>query len=1011
MASRPSPRGGASSRSRGGSSSRRNGRGSSRRNSGRGRSGSRAGGVFRDFLSAHLGRQADDVWGLFLVVMGLLCGLGIWFDLTGPFGRLVRSGTGALVGAARVGLPIALIAVGWVLIRGAGYREPVRHAIGWAFVGVAACGVLHVSAGAPALSEGRAALRPAGGYLGALVGGPLYAGAGKWGAAIVLGTVMFLGALIIMRIRVRDFVNQSAESAKPVGALARRGISSLFTLGPDDTEVFDAEEIDDVEPQGRGRQPVRLGVSRESLWAREGSLESGDDDHRSGSVGVLSRPIDDDGEGPVRSTIDLTEETRAKARPAVRFGLPFGRNGGAGNGSDDSVGGDDAELDFSDSAAEFYSDDHDSDDEVSSLVDEAGQSVFDGSSHFALPSDQLDPTDPVGAAPKPRKARISRAPQWKEAQPAASAAQLPGIDRAPEEPLWKLPSPTLLKKGKKVEVDKRAVESMGRVLEEALASHGVETRLVGMTVGPTVTRYELELGPGVKVAKVTALHKDIAYAMATADVRILAPIPGKSAIGVEVPNRQRQLVAVADVLFSEEAQRMDAPLGVAIGRDIDGKSVMVDLAKMPHVLVAGTTGSGKSSCINSLLTSILMRSNPDQVRMILIDPKMVELSQYNGLPHLLTQVVTNPKKAANALAWAVEEMERRYELLAQLRFRDISGYNSAVDKGDLEDPYKDDPAHGLGMPPAPKYQKLSAILVVIDELADLMMVAGKDVEDSIVRIAQKARAVGIHLVIATQRPSVNVITGLIKANVPSRFAFAVSSLTDSRVILDQPGAERLIGQGDMLMVTVSSNVPARVQGNFVSEEEIRKVVNFWTRQTPVRSGTSALRESGLDDPANDRSVKEYETGFVGFSDIPTDEADMPRGGVPAFQSPGQALTQGYGAPSVVAGPGASSIGATAPMFGATDELMPNRPAEPEDDGDSDELFDAAMDLVVRAQLGSTSMLQRKLRVGFSRAGRLMDLLERKGVVGPSTGSKARDVMMTVEELNQLQARKGRRTEL
>lgn len=1003
MASRPSPRGGAVSRSRGGSSRRGNNRGSTRRKTSSGRKSTGRSDGLRDFFSEHLGRQADDVWGLFLVVVGLLCGLGIWFDLTGPFGRLVRSATGASVGSARAGLPIALIAVGWVLIRGTGYREPVRHAIGWAFVGIAACGVMHVSAGSPSISSERAVLRSAGGYLGAVVGGPLFAGVGRWGAAIVLGTVMFLGALIIMRIRVRDFVNQSAESAKPVGAFARRGISSLFTLGPDDTEEFDddVDGVDDVEaaPESvrRGRQPVRMGVSRETLWTRQESGESYDD-HRSGGVGVLSRPIDEDdndgddagteaGARTGRGTIDLT----TKSRPSVRFGLPFGRPGttGEAEGDDDQldeiedVDGVDDEF-----GEQFDAAIHESGDDV----DLTGAAVFDGINHFADAA--LDPTDPAGGSPKIRKPRVPRAPQWKEAQPVPAVAKLPGIDRVPDEPVWKLPPANLLKKGKKVEVDKRAVESMGRVLEEALASHGVETRLVGMTVGPTVTRYELELGPGVKVAKVTALHKDIAYAMATADVRILAPIPGKSAIGVEVPNRQRQLVAVADVLYSEEAQRMEAPLGAAIGRDIDGKSVMVDLAKMPHVLVAGTTGSGKSSCINSLLTSILMRSNPDQVRMILIDPKMVELSQYNGLPHLLTQVVTNPKKAANALAWAVEEMERRYELLAQLRFRDIGGYNAAVDKGDLDDPYKDDPAHGLGMPPAPKYQKLSAILVVIDELADLMMVAGKEVEDSIVRIAQKARAVGIHLVIATQRPSVNVITGLIKANVPSRFAFAVSSLTDSRVILDQPGAERLIGQGDMLMVTVSSNVPARVQGNFVSEEEIRKVVGFWTRQTPARSGTSALAEPTLDDPANDRSVKEYETGFVGFSDIPTDDVDAPRGGVPAFQSP----TPGR------------PLGAHAPMFGATDELVPNRPTD-DVDGESDELFDAAMDLVVRSQLGSTSMLQRKLRVGFSRAGRLMDLLERKGVVGPSTGSKARDVMMTVEELNQLQSRKRRPPEL
>jgi DNA segregation ATPase FtsK/SpoIIIE, S-DNA-T family len=400
--------------------------------------------------------------------------------------------------------------------------------------------------------------------------------------------------------------------------------------------------------------------------------------------------------------------------------------------------------------------------------------------------------------------------------------------------------------------------------------------------------------------------------------------------------------------------------------------------------------------------------------MILIDPKMVELSQYNGLPHLLTQVVTNPKKAANALQWAVEEMERRYELLAMLRFRDIGGYNTAIDAGALDDPYADDPAKGLGAPPAPKYERLSQILVVIDELADLMMVAGKEVEDSIVRIAQKARAVGIHLVIATQRPSVNVITGLIKANVPSRFAFAVSSLTDSRVILDQPGAERLIGQGDMLMVTVSSNVPTRVQGNFVSEEEIRKVVDFWTRQTPARSGTSGLPAAGLDDPSNDRSVKEHETGFVGFSDIPTDIPDVPRGGVPAFHTAsgrdanGQLIGQMPipGATAAVLGgsaSGASNIGGGI-GFGGNGELVPNRPPE-EDNGDSDELLDSAMELVVRSQLGSTSMLQRKLRVGFSRAGRLMDLLENQGIVGPSTGGKARDVKMSVEELNQYQNRK------
>ncbi len=430
-------------------------------------------------------------------------------------------------------------------------------------------------------------------------------------------------------------------------------------------------------------------------------------------------------------------------------------------------------------------------------------------------------------------------------------------------------------------------------------------------------------GPGVKVARVTNLHKDIAYAMASADVRILAPIPGRSAIGVEVPNKARQLVLLGDILTSPEAAKASHPLEVALGRDIAGRPVLANLAEMPHVLIAGATGAGKSSCINSLITSILVRSTPDQVRMILVDPKRVELGQYNGLPHLLTQVVVNPKKAANALAWAVHEMERRYDLLAEVGVRDITGYNAAYDRGDL----KPNPRE-IGPGSDQAYPRLPFIVVVVDELNDLMMVAARDVEESICRIAQMARAVGIHLVIATQRPSVDVITGVIKANIPSRLAFAVSSLADSRVILDQPGAERLIGQGDMLLAIASSNVPRRVQGAWVGEDEVRKVVAHWRRQ----------------------ASPQYVDGVEGGED-------------------------GAG------GGGTAGV-----------------------DDDDEEHLDAAMELVVRSQLGSTSMLQRKLRVGFARAGRLMDLLERRGVVGPSEGSKARAVLMTPEELDELRAR-------
>ncbi len=501
---------------------------------------------------------------------------------------------------------------------------------------------------------------------------------------------------------------------------------------------------------------------------------------------------------------------------------------------------------------------------------------------------------------------------------------------------WRLPPSTLLKRAKPHTVDEREVDAGGAALVAALAAHGVDTRLVGRTVGPTVTRYELELGPGVKVARVTSLSKDIAYAMASPDVRILAPIPGKSAIGVEVPNRRRELVALGDILASREAADAHHPLEVALGRDIAGRAVMVNLAEMPHVLVSGATGSGKSSCINSVLTSILTRATPDQVRLILVDPKRVELGQYNDLPHLLTQVVVDPKKAANALAWAVTEMERRYDLLAEVGMRDITGYNAGFDQGDLADfeeayqlrmrgtgpdPQDADSPDPEGAEPEPHYNRLPFILIVVDELNDLMMVAARDVEESVCRIAQMARAVGIHLVLATQRPSVDVITGVIKANIPSRMAFSVSTQADSRVILDQGGAERLIGKGDMLLLSASSSNPQRLQGPWVSEEEVRAVTAHWKRQRPMEIVAGIEEVVGTDSHRADG-----------------------------------------------------------------------------EDGD-DDLLEQAMELVVRSQLGSTSMLQRKLRVGFARAGRLMDLMERRGVVGPSEGSKARAVLMTPEELD------------
>ncbi|WP_419931358.1 DNA translocase FtsK 4TM domain-containing protein [Candidatus Poriferisodalis sp.] len=504
--------------------------------------------------------------------------------------------------------------------------------------------------------------------------------------------------------------------------------------------------------------------------------------------------------------------------------------------------------------------------------------------------------------------------------PAARAAAK-GAGTGSQRPRWKLPKQSVLKRSGTQQFDRAQLSAGAEALVAALASHGVDTQVTGWEPGPTVTRYELKLGPGVKVSRVTALHKDIAYAMAAADVRILAPIPGRSAIGIEVPNSDRHLVALGDILSAKAAAEAMHPLEVAMGKDISGREVMLNLATMPHVLIAGATGSGKSSCINSIISSLLMRSTPDEVRMILVDPKRVELGQYDGLPHLLTAVVTEPRKAANALAWVVKEMERRYDVLSEAGFRDITGYNAAVLDGALHSTESE--LLGNEQP----HESMPFIVVVVDELNDLMMVAARDVEDSITRLAQMARAVGVHLVVATQRPSVNVITGVIKANIPSRLAFAVSSLADSRVILDQPGAERLVGQGDMLLLSANSSTPRRIQGAWVSESEIAHVVAHWRRQAPEVN---------------------YVEGVEGSAD--SDGASVLPGG-----------TTG--------------------------------------DADDDELLRQAMVIVVETQLGSTSMLQRKLKVGFARAGRLMDLLEQRGVVGPSQGSKARDVLMTAEELS------------
>ena len=850
---------------------------------------------------------SEESWGWALLVVGVLAALGIHFNLLGPAGHLLRAGSARAFGWGADVAPASFVVGAVILLAGRARRGLGGILAALVLLLVVSAGLADLAAGSPGTSAAWRLLGGAGGMVGAGVGGGLARIIGVAGASVVLGAVAVaaicglagMPLLAVLRVVGRGI----AATARWTARLFRDWIAAMRVQPLPERPVVVAAAAD---ADGFGVWP-----------ANGGSAAPG-----SGHVSVLP------GASETEQTAIAAEAPEATAAE-TRVGLADAAVAGA-----EPSGGD------------------------------------------AL-----------------RAATV-----------AGRAEQL-SLPVTPASGSWKLPPLKLLKRSKEQDLDRKAIEERGRVLERALAGHGVETHLVGYTVGPTVTRFELELGTGVKVARVTTLAKDIAYAMASPDVRILAPIPGRSAIGVEVPNHDRQLVTLGSVLQSIEAQRSTYPLEVAFGRDIAGRPVMVNLAEMPHLLIAGATGAGKSSCINSVITSILMKATPDQVRLILVDPKRVELGHYNGLPHLLTQVVVNPKRAANALSWAVTEMERRYDVLAECGMRDIAGYNAAVDRGELDggplqgvraqvaadqapllaelaladtelgelaaaevdldsaeaedetDPgesafdadlsavtaddreIEDDAwlagadmasssvvagrasSRGAGL--ETRHVRLPFILIVVDELNDLMMVAARDVEESICRIAQMARAVGIHLVIATQRPSVDVITGVIKANIPSRLAFSVSSLADSRVILDQPGAERLVGRGDLLLLTASSSVPRRIQGPWVGEDEVQAVVAHWRRQSGPR----------------------YVDGVEG------EEASESRG------------------------------------RGVED--------------DDDEYLLRAMELVVRSQLGSTSMLQRKLRVGFARAGRLMDLLERRGIVGPSEGSKPRAVLMTAEELDEL----------
>ncbi|MDQ0094955.1 FtsK/SpoIIIE family DNA translocase [Paeniglutamicibacter psychrophenolicus] len=812
-----------------------------------------------------------DGTGLFLVIIAIVIASVEWWGLRGVgwYGGFVHAVAGGTFGFMAALMPPILL-IGAIRL----FRWPEEHrannrvGIGLALGSLAGSGISHVVGGLPPVSAPFDVLWGAGGVLGALATVPLAGLISAPGALAVMIALALLSLMILTATPFRHIPARFREGyEKLMGQTPEAGSGKGVDLGAEDHDqsYLYEEQAAAKKPRKKmrlfGKDRDEEAIAAEDLLGNTGE-------------GAYDTAVITDDHGAAADPADFYAD-EADAEPAIRPGVRRPTKDERERAAImESVGlGTEPEADT----------------QAMSAID---LTSYDNDATGAM--DQV-PSRPAAAPLPPIPARTEQ-------------LQLSG------DVTYTLPASDFLPAGPPSKERSEANDAVVAALTDTLDQFKVDAKVTGFSRGPTVTRYEIELAPGTKVERVTALSKNISYAVASSDVRILSPIPGKSAIGIEIPNADKEIVVLGDVLRSHNARKTDHPMVMGVGKDVEGGFVVANLAKMPHLLVAGATGAGKSSFVNSMITSILMRATPDEVRMVMVDPKRVELTAYEGVPHLITPIITNPKKAAEALQWVVKEMDTRYDDLANFGYKHIDDFNKAVRNG------KAVPPEGSKriMKPYPY------LLVIVDELADLMMVAPRDVEDSIVRITQLARAAGIHLVLATQRPSVDVVTGLIKANVPSRMAFATSSVTDSRVVLDQPGAEKLLGQGDALFLPMGTSKPMRVQGAWVTESEIQSVVEHVKGQ---------LKAEYRHDVAPEVQKKQ------------------------------------------------------------TDD----------DIGDDLELLLQATELVVTTQFGSTSMLQRKLRVGFAKAGRLMDLLESRGVVGPSEGSKARDVLVKPDDLPEVLA--------